>query len=544
MKSTRTRLNLEALGDRIVPTVVAPPDGVTPPAGQPVADFGDPALGRVYAADDIPGPYGYGSGSGSGYGVSYGSSSGPGSPSPEPGDSTYGGGSGSSSTSPFANNDGDAWSYGFGGSGSGYGSGTAVSPNNASGSNSGHGTGSGPMGGTSPTAWSAITGLFANTGSGVRNNLQAGTPEYMAYMLGMGSGAADGGTIDLGGVGQGLTNQDTVTAGRPASAGRPGMWDENAPVDTRLDTSNGPGPNALAADSGVTLMGGPLFGYEYPWSANASWDPRGSMIGDALGYTAGTIALTGSGAVIGVAESVIPIPLPPTRNDYFRDSQRFAIGRLGGNVGGMFLGLAMVEAGLAAGAAGGTVEVVSVGVATPVAVPVAIAGVATATAGGYMFMNSGSHFADNVRRFPSSDGGGGGGGGGGTTSQTPTSTVENLNPADVRFSQTTAGGRGRADSLRNSMGEKGWSGDPVDAVRTRDGIASIDNTRVAVARELGLKEIPVRIHAPSEPLPPEMIGRFGNAQTWGEALAYRTANQRPPLPPTGTLEAPRMLAPK
>jgi hypothetical protein len=125
----------------------------------------------------------------------------------------------------------------------------------------------------------------------------------------------------------------------------------------------------------------------------------------------------------------------------------------------------------------------------------------------------------------------------------PQSVVENHNPANIRFSQNTAGGRGRADVLRQSMGERGWAGDPVDAVRTADGITTIDNTRVAVARELGIQEIPVRVHAPSEPLPPDMIGRFGDARTWGEALAQRTANQRPPLPPTGTPDAPRMPRP-
>ncbi len=56
------------------------------------------------------------------------------------------------------------------------------------------------------------------------------------------------------------------------------------------------------------------------------------------------------------------------------------------------------------------------------------------------------------------------------------------------------------------------------------------SARWAVARELGIKEIPVRVHAPNEPLPPDMIGRFGDAKTWGEALAQRTGNQKPPLP--------------
>ena len=43
------------------------------------------------------------------------------------------------------------------------------------------------------------------------------------------------------------------------------------------------------------------------------------------------------------------------------------------------------------------------------------------------------------------------------------------------------------------MGERGWNGDPVDVVRTPDGLTTIDNTRVAVAQELGLPEIPVNI---------------------------------------------------
>lgn len=144
--------------------------------------------------------------------------------------------------------------------------------------------------------------------------------------------------------------------------------------------------------------------------------------------------------------------------------------------------------------------------------------------------------------------------GGGTDGPVPgqaDAPVEQLDPNDVRFSQNTAGGRGRADALRKSMGENGWQGDPVDGVRTPDGVTTIDNTRVAVAREQGIESIPVRVHEPGEPLPPDMQpgpdgtgGRFGSAKTWGEALANRTANQKPPLPPTGTDQPPRMPKPK
>jgi hypothetical protein len=119
-----------------------------------------------------------------------------------------------------------------------------------------------------------------------------------------------------------------------------------------------------------------------------------------------------------------------------------------------------------------------------------------------------------------------------------------VNPASLRYSQTTAGGRGRADALRTSMGERGYSGDPIDVVKMQEGLVTLDNTRPAVAAELGIKSIPARVHAPGDPLPPEMVGRFGDARTWGEAAAYRTANQRPPLPPSGTTARPRLPGPK
>ena len=76
---------------------------------------------------------------------------------------------------------------------------------------------------------------------------------------------------------------------------------------------------------------------------------------------------------------------------------------------------------------------------------------------------------------------------------------DKLDPNGIRFSQTTAGGRGRTAQLRESMRD-GWNGPAVDAVRTRDGIVSLDNTRIAIARELGIPEVPVRIRLPSDPL--------------------------------------------
>ncbi len=115
-----------------------------------------------------------------------------------------------------------------------------------------------------------------------------------------------------------------------------------------------------------------------------------------------------------------------------------------------------------------------------------------------------------------------------------------MNPNELRFSQTTAGGNGRAAARRASMIEQGWNGEAVDAVETVDGIVTIDNTRIAIARELGIPQVPVKIRLPSDPLPPSSLGRFGDATTWGEALQYRTSIQRPPLPPTGTPNPPRL----
>ena len=117
-----------------------------------------------------------------------------------------------------------------------------------------------------------------------------------------------------------------------------------------------------------------------------------------------------------------------------------------------------------------------------------------------------------------------------------------LSPFELRFSQRTAGGGGRVQELRPSMAEQGWNGPPIDAVRTPEGIVAIDNTRVALAQEFGVTHIPVRVWNPSDPIPLAMIerDRFGPSRTWGEALAYRTGRQRPPLDPTGTTRRPRL----
>lgn len=112
--------------------------------------------------------------------------------------------------------------------------------------------------------------------------------------------------------------------------------------------------------------------------------------------------------------------------------------------------------------------------------------------------------------------------------------------AELRFSQTTAGGGGKYERLVASMRKSGWQGAPIDVVKTGDGLTTIDNTRVLAAQDAGLTRIPAAVHDADEALPASMDGRFGDSKTWGEALEYRTSRQNPPLPTTGTARRPNV----
>jgi hypothetical protein len=121
-----------------------------------------------------------------------------------------------------------------------------------------------------------------------------------------------------------------------------------------------------------------------------------------------------------------------------------------------------------------------------------------------------------------------------------------VNPAELRWSQTTAGGRGRAALYRKDLAKNGWKeGEFIDVVRTPDGLATLDHTRAAVALELKIPGVPARFHLPSDPLQADMLTRGWNragdtATTWGEALRLRGAGQTPPIGPTGSSTPPRL----
>ena len=117
-----------------------------------------------------------------------------------------------------------------------------------------------------------------------------------------------------------------------------------------------------------------------------------------------------------------------------------------------------------------------------------------------------------------------------------------INPATLRWTQTSAGGNGRADSIRNAINQHGYNLPPIDVIQTPLGIVTVDHTRAAVALEKGIASIPAKLHKPTDPLPQSMVitERFGNATTWGEAAAYRAQRQKPPLPSYGTTAPPRL----
>ena len=96
-----------------------------------------------------------------------------------------------------------------------------------------------------------------------------------------------------------------------------------------------------------------------------------------------------------------------------------------------------------------------------------------------------------------------------------------IDPAELRWSQTSAGGKGRTEHFQQSFAEQGgWTGEPIDVVQTPRGLVTLDHTRALVALEQGISSIPARVHSLDEALPADMLTREWNragdiAQTWG-----------------------------
>lgn len=125
--------------------------------------------------------------------------------------------------------------------------------------------------------------------------------------------------------------------------------------------------------------------------------------------------------------------------------------------------------------------------------------------------------------------------------------VQTVHPGDLKYSQSRV--NYNVLDLEDSMRLDGWRGDPLDVVRAPDGsLVSIDNRRLVAANEVGLREVPVRIHDAGSPLPQDWVApladgkrnRFQGLQTFGEAVTDRTARQGQGFPEWGNYGTPEI----
>ncbi|WP_323744584.1 DUF637 domain-containing protein [Pseudomonas sp. UFMG81] len=125
---------------------------------------------------------------------------------------------------------------------------------------------------------------------------------------------------------------------------------------------------------------------------------------------------------------------------------------------------------------------------------------------------------------------------------------------DIRFSQNSVsfnktdrvtGANYTYDDLVQSMRANGWKVDPVDVVKMPDGkLTSMDNTRIAAAREAGV-DVKANVRGFDDPLTPAIQEARGwqSFNTWGEAITGRINKQSggfSTTSPHGSTESPRI----
>lgn len=123
--------------------------------------------------------------------------------------------------------------------------------------------------------------------------------------------------------------------------------------------------------------------------------------------------------------------------------------------------------------------------------------------------------------------------------------------------------------VADGMRANGWdhSKPPPEMVAYPDGrVVTLDHRRLVAADKAGIEEVPARVHAADESMPPSEARRFalktefadpetgqtyfkGDLPTnWGEAAKFRSANQRamgfPDFPIEGRPGLPPIRAPK
>jgi len=95
------------------------------------------------------------------------------------------------------------------------------------------------------------------------------------------------------------------------------------------------------------------------------------------------------------------------------------------------------------------------------------------------------------------------------------------------------------------MRTNGWNGDLVDVVKMPDGkLTSMDNTRIAAAREAGI-DVKASVRGFDDPLTPAIQEARGwqSFNTWGEAITGRINKQSGGFStsnPYGSTEPPRI----
>jgi Flp pilus assembly pilin Flp len=138
-------------------------------------------------------------------------------------------------------------------------------------------------------------------------------------------------------------------------------------------------------------------------------------------------------------------------------------------------------------------------------------------------------------------------------------------PSEIHFSQksvsdTLSDGTPLTDVVEN-MRVNGWdyTKPSPDVVRMADGrLVSLDNRRIVAARQAGLDEIPLELHAGADKIPADQASRFALKKgftdpdtgkvypkgtvpdTWEEAIKFRGRNQGGGFPPGGSLDMPEI----
>jgi hypothetical protein len=115
----------------------------------------------------------------------------------------------------------------------------------------------------------------------------------------------------------------------------------------------------------------------------------------------------------------------------------------------------------------------------------------------------------------------------------PVPDIVELDPNEIRFSQSYVNDIAWVEELETRMREYGWTqyglpAEPIDVVRMQDGqLTSLDNRRVLAARRSNIR-VRARVHDFNSELPTNFT-RMGfpttMQRTWGNAIQWRILSQ-------------------